>query len=262
MREPVKNALSLIPDHRRTEGITVLIYHRVGGDTQDELDLAEADFVNQLDTLARHRVLGLDDALDQLDRGDPSPGVVLTFDDGFSEVYESAWPHLRDRGLPFLVYLASAYVGRPMTWTGSTAGGRPGTGLTWRQLDEMVASGLCSIGNHTHTHARPEALTPDELDACTHAVQTHLGVRPQHFTYPWGMPVPRMEPALRERFRSASTGELGRNHPGTDRMRLRRVPVRRTDPDRFFRAKLTGSLRAERAYAGVVTTAKRAGMHA
>jgi hypothetical protein len=45
-------------------------------------------------------------------------------------------------------------------------------------------------------------------------------------------------------------------------MRLRRVPVRRTDPLEFFRAKLSGQLRAERAYQRLVAAAKLAGLRA
>jgi hypothetical protein len=45
-------------------------------------------------------------------------------------------------------------------------------------------------------------------------------------------------------------------------MRLRRVPVRRTDPLEFFQAKLTGQLLPERAYGALVTTAKKAGARA
>ena len=139
----------------------------------------------------------------------------------------------------------------------ATAKGEPGRGLTWEQLREMLESGLCSVGNHTHDHVRPEQLTAADLDACTAAVEQHLGVRPRHFTYPWGVVVPGMEDALRARFRSASTGELGRNLPGVDLMRLRRVPVRRTDPDEFFAAKLRGGLLPERLYAWIVAGAKR-----
>lgn len=65
-----------------------------------------------------------------------------------------------------------------------------------------------------------------------------------------------MEDALRARFRSASTGELGRNDPACDRIRLARVPVRRTDPPAFFAAKLTGGLGPERVYAQSVRLAK------
>lgn len=67
---------------------------------------------------------------------------------------------------------------------------------------------------------------------------------------------------MRTRFRSASTGLLGHNTPATDRLRLRRVPVRRTDPDTFFAAKLTGALWPERAYATLVGAAKRLGVSA
>ena len=47
-----------------------------------------------------------------------------------------------------------------------------------------------------------------------------------------------------------------------DPIRLRRVPVRRTDPPAFFRAKLGGRLAQERAYAAVVGLGKKAGAHA
>jgi peptidoglycan/xylan/chitin deacetylase (PgdA/CDA1 family) len=132
--------------------------------------------------------------------------------------------------------------------------------MSWAQLVDMLDSGLCTLGNHTHDHVRPEALTEDQLDACTTALQENLGITPHHFTYPWGTPVPLMEGALRARFRSASTGQLGRNGAETDRMRLRRLPVRRTDPDRFFASKLMGGLGPERMYAGLVRLGKGIGL--
>jgi hypothetical protein len=111
-------------------------------------------------------------------------------------------------------------------------------------------------------HVRPERLSASELDACDTEVAQRIGVRPRHFAYPWGIPVPAMEAALRARYRSAVTGELGRNLPGTDPVRLRRIPVRRTDPVEFFRAKLLGQLGPERTYAALVSLAKKAGAHA
>ena len=123
-------------------------------------------------------------------------------------------------------------------------------------------SGLCTVGNHTHRHVGPDDLSVDELDACTAAIEGRLGVVPRHFTYPWGVRVPAMERALRARFRSASTGDLGRNLPGTDRIRLARVPVRQSDPERFFAAKLTGALGPERAYARILRLGKAVGLRA
>ena len=258
-RRAVKRGLALLDGDALAAGASLLIYHRIGAGTPDELDVPKDDFVAQLDALEGHDVVSLDSALDRVERRDCRPSVVLTFDDGFADVYENAWPALRERRVPFTIYLATAYMGERMVWEGSTAQGPHGMGMTWKQLEEMLDSGLCTIGNHTHNHVRPEALTEAELDECSAVIEQHLGVRPAHFTYPWGVVVPRMEAALRERFRSSSTGILGRNDPSTDPARLKRIPVRQSDPIEFFEAKLTGTLRAERLYAGVVSAAKTPG---
>lgn len=264
MRESLKRQLARA-SAGTPAGATLLIYHRVGGGSPDERDTPAAAFAAQLDALAGHDVVHLDAALDRLEAGDRRPSVVLTFDDGFADMFDHAWPLLRDRRLPFTVYLATGYVGATMAWEGSTAKA-PGAALTWDQLAAMVGSGLCTVGNHTHTHARPEALTAAELDRCSDAVEEHLGpagaARPRHFAYTWGVEVPVARPLLAARFRSAATGRLGRNRPGSDQLSLCRVPVRRSDPIEFFAAKVGGSLRAERAYDLAVRTAKRLGASA
>jgi peptidoglycan/xylan/chitin deacetylase (PgdA/CDA1 family) len=257
VRHRLKRALAALPAGPGGGGARILIYHRVGGGSPDERDVATADFSAQLDCLDLTSVRHLDEALEDLKQ----PSVVLTFDDGFRDVYENAWPLLRERQLPFTVYLATAYVGGQMHWDGSTAKAA-GPGLAWGQLETMVASGLCTVGNHTHTHARPERVTADELDRCTDLVEERLGLRPAHFAYTWGLPAPGAEPLVRARFRSAVLGRLGVNQPGQDPHRLLRIPVRRTDPLPFFRAKLGGGLTAERAYAAVVGGAKRVGVRA
>ncbi|MFJ9952953.1 polysaccharide deacetylase family protein [Kitasatospora sp. NPDC091207] len=265
IRTRVKRGLARRVGSRPGAGATVLIYHRVGGGSPDELDVTTADFTAQVDLLAElppGRVVSLDEAADRIAAGRRTPGTVLTFDDGFADVYDNAWPLLRERALPFTVYLASGHVGGEMRWEGSTAKAAGAPALSWEQLREMTASGLCAVANHTRSHARPELLTTDELDACNDDVEQHLGLRPRHYAYTWGVPVPAMETALRARFRTAATGEVGRNLPGVDPVRLRRVPVRRTDPIDFFRAKLYGRLIPERAYARIVATAKAVGARA
>lgn len=241
--------------------LTLLIYHRVSGGTRDERDVSVDDFGRQMAVLRNHRVLHLDNALDELAAGDGRPKVVITFDDGFADVATTALPVLAQHELPFTLYLSTRYVGADMHWEGSTASAS-GPAVDWGQLHELLGTGLCTIGNHTHSHVRPEQLDDHELDLCTKEIEAHLGVTPHHFAYPWGVRVPHAEDALRRRFRSAATGELGRNHPGTDPMRLRRVPVRGTDPLPFFAAKLHGRLLPERTYGLIVGMAKRVGVRA
>lgn len=260
VRATAKRALSLLGavDRRPPVGATLLTYHRVGGGTSDELDLPVRQLAEQLDVLADEGppVLSLDDALDRLDAGDPCPSVVLTFDDGFADVHDEAWPLLRERALPFTVYLAAGLVGGQMRWEGSSADSQGATALTWDQLAEMHASGLCTVGNHTWDHPGPERMDAEQLDRCSDEIERRLGARPAHFAWTWGIPVPALSPAVRTRFRSVATGILGRNGCAQDRWALRRVPVRRSDPAPFFRAKLRGDLVAERAYGTAVRAAK------
>jgi peptidoglycan/xylan/chitin deacetylase (PgdA/CDA1 family) len=260
LRRALKRGLAVVPSRPVAAGTTALIYHRVSGTTADELDLSPRAFSLQVELLAAHRVVSLDTATDELDAGDDSPKVVLTFDDGYADVYEHAWPLLREAGLPFTIYVTTAYLGGPMRWAGSTARGVPGQGLSWLQLEELAASPLVTIANHTHTHARPEALTAEELDRCSEELERRLGIVPRHFAYTWGVPTPHALPLLRARFRSAATGLIGRNHPSTDPLHLHRVPVRGTDPAPFFAAKLRGDLGPERVYERVVAAAKTAGL--
>jgi peptidoglycan/xylan/chitin deacetylase (PgdA/CDA1 family) len=254
-------ALPMQSLHRAASGTTLLIYHRVGGGTPDERDLPTREFEAQVAELTHHRVVALDTALDELAAGDDAPKVVITFDDGFVDVYRTAWPLLREVGLPFTLYVTTAYLDGSMHWPGSTSA-HPGPALSWAQLEELAASELVTLGNHTHTHARPEALTAEELDTCSELLESRLGIRPQHFCYTWGVPVAAARDLLAARFRSAATGHVGRNHPGADLLRLARVPVRGTDPIPFFRAKLTGGLGPERAYERIVHIGKRLGAEA
>ena len=260
-RATVKRGLAWFGTKGAAEGATFLIYHRVGGGTPDERDLPGPDFEAQMDELTRHRVVPIDQAMQELADGDRRQKVVITFDDGFADVADPVLRILAERDLPFTLYLATGYVGGMMHWDGSTAKA-PGPALTWQQCEALADSGLCTFGNHTHTHARPELLSEEELDRCSDEIEARLGSRPRHFAYTWGVPVPAMEPALRARFDSAATGLLGRNLPGDDPLALKRIPVRGSDPLPFFRAKLNANLLPERAYAAITSAAKAAGVRA
>jgi peptidoglycan/xylan/chitin deacetylase (PgdA/CDA1 family) len=261
VRSEVKSLLAFggSLDRCPATGATLLIHHRVGGGTSDELDLPVAALEEQLDLLVDegHDVLALDVALDRLDAGDSSPSIVLTFDDGFRDVHASAWPLLHERQLPFTVYLTAGLVGNDMQWEGSTAASQGAAALTWEEVAEMHASGLCTVANHTWDHAGPDTVDEGQLDRCSDLIEARLGERPRHFAWTWGVEVPRLRTAIATRFRSAATGELGRNQPGCDTHALRRVPVRATDPLAFYRAKLQGRLLPERTYATLVAGAKR-----
>ena len=133
-RERVKRQLAWMGGWGRPSGATLLIYHRVGGGSRDERDVTAARFAEQVERLTQAPVVSLDAALDRLDAGEEEPSVVLTFDDGFGDVYDHAWPLLREAGLPFTLYAATGYLGGTMHWDGSTARDTGAPALECEQL--------------------------------------------------------------------------------------------------------------------------------
>ena len=82
-------------------GVTVLIYHRVGGGTDSAIDLPADTFADQLRLITTTRpVLTLDTAVDQLSVGQAVDGVVLTFDDGTSDFTDVVVPLLQQFDVP------------------------------------------------------------------------------------------------------------------------------------------------------------------
>jgi len=232
-------------------GITILIYHRVGGGTDGAVDLPVAEFRRQLAQLAAGcRVLTLEQAVAELTAGtDPADGVVLTFDDGTADFTEHAVPALADAGLPATLYVASGFVetGRPFPWGAPPA--------TWPALRDAVDTGLVTIGSHTHDHLVLQHLDPaaarDDLDRSIDTIAERLGERPTHFAYPKAVPPPApIEHEVRRRFRTAVLAGNRVNTGGADLHRLTRSPVKRgLGPDAFAAlarggGRLEGGLRA------------------
>lgn len=229
-------------------GIVVLIFHCVGRGSGLELDLPAERFAEQMAWLAASgRATTLDDALDRLERPEP-PGpdpVVVTFDDGPADFADTAVPILARHGIPATIYLATAFLDeqRPFPY------GVPP--MSWAAARETLASGLVTVGSHTHTHALldrlPDDRVADELDRSTGSIEDHLGVTPRHFAYPKSLePSPGADRAVRARFRSAALAGTRPNRYGrTDPFRLARSPIQAGDEMRWFRAKVAGGMAFE-----------------
>jgi peptidoglycan/xylan/chitin deacetylase (PgdA/CDA1 family) len=246
-------------------GVTILIYHRVGGGTASEVDLDPDMFERHLEHLAEHhRVLSLDDAVTELTAGtttgwataptrnhgnepdaDPRRGVVITFDDGTRDFTDIVVPALDKYGLPATLYAATRFIdtGEQFPW------GAPPT--TWPALCDALAGGNVTIGSHTDAHWLLDRLDDgaidDDLDRSIESITDAVGIRPRHFAYPKAVPgSPAAEIAVRRRFDTASLAASRVNRPGrVDLHRLWRTPIQRSDGFDMFAQKADGGLRLE-----------------
>jgi len=235
------------PFFRSFPAPSILTYHQVGVSLGREMEVSQQIFSRQMDHLERHRrVVGLEAALDCW--GDPDAGslVVITFDDGFEDVYSNAFPILKERGWPLTLYLTTYPVesGEPLDPRFPAA--RP---LTWDQVNDMLGSGLVTLGAHTHTHRDLRRLSSDQikedLETCDRLIEHNTGIRPEHFTYPFGHWAPLAHSLIRDRYDSATLGGRHRVSASAGPHILPRIPVQKSDGIMFFRRKLNGGLRAE-----------------
>lgn len=219
---------------RTGTGFGILTYHRIS----PAVPGFPAPTCNVTPTSFRAQLAGLLDrgyepwplrkALEWAADGRPVPAraFVVTFDDGYENVYRYAWPVLRERNVPATVFLATAYLGsdEPFPfddWAG--AGVAPPEAwrpLTRGQCAEMQAGGLIELGSHTHTHqafrGRPDALAAD-LSAAAAALRESFALADATFAFPFGFHDPEMVAVVRAaELRCALTTEMDVVRPGTD----------------------------------------------
>lgn len=171
--------------------------------------------------------------------------VVVTFDDGTADFADSAFPVLERHGIPAVLYVATSFVEDQRRFAHN------GVPLSWATLRDLAASGLVTIGSHTHTHALLDRAdikaAASELDRSIAVLEDRLGIEPRHFAYPKGVPgSPSAVSAVRARFASAALADVGVNRYGrTDPYRLARSPIQASDGMRWFARKLNGGLALE-----------------
>ncbi|WP_409363462.1 polysaccharide deacetylase family protein [Bradyrhizobium liaoningense] len=105
--------------------------------------------------------------------------------------------------------------------------------ISWEMLAELAHDPLFEIGAHTVTHARISSLDPEaamaELEQSRSRLNERLGIRVEHFAFPYGRAVdcgPRdFELAQRAGFRSAATTRKGLVRRGRDAFSLPRNTI-------------------------------------
>ena len=130
VKTALASAIAAVHDHqpralraRRTLQPLVIGYHRVVDDfaaaarTEMPGMLTSRDMFEQhIDFLGRHfRFAGLDEIGEHMKSGQPfdEPVVAITFDDGYRDVYEQAFPVLQRKGIPAAIFVVTDLVGRP-----------------------------------------------------------------------------------------------------------------------------------------------------
>ncbi|MSU66007.1 MAG: hypothetical protein EXS38_07910 [Opitutus sp.] len=137
-------------------GLRVLMYHKVSPTQCDALTVTAAQLEQQLRWLreAGFQFVPLAEVL----RGPlPAWPVLVTFDDAYVDTRENAQPVLRRLGVPAVVFVPTAFIGKTSSWDRNA---QPLMNAT--QLREFVANGG-ELAFHSHRHPNYAALSVAQI---------------------------------------------------------------------------------------------------
>jgi peptidoglycan/xylan/chitin deacetylase (PgdA/CDA1 family) len=225
--------------------IPILTYHLVREDLPStNLVISKKNLEEQIRYLrsSGYVSISLQDLLDWIQTGKslPPQPVILTFDDGYLDCYENAWPILAKYEMRFTVFLVSDQVGSANAWQGILSGEL--RLMDRHQIREMHAAGV-SFGAHSCTHPSlirlPDAGLRQEVRKCRERISEIIGVQPQFFAYPYGEFNGRVCQEVKAAgYAGACTTLHGLNDNRTDSFQLRRVQVSGLDRLTDFQLKL------------------------
>jgi peptidoglycan/xylan/chitin deacetylase (PgdA/CDA1 family) len=153
--------------------------------------------------------------------------AVITFDDGFCDVYEKALPILKEIGFTATCYLVSECLGAYNSWDQNVIERKPT--MTRAQAAEWVQAGM-EIGSHGCNHLRLTLCTSElldrELTISKSELEQKFDTKVESFSYPYGDYNAEVVNRVRAAgYCSAVTTRRGRVPPNGDPFRMRRIDV-------------------------------------
>jgi len=216
---------------RAETGTRILCYHRVNDESGDYLSVPTERFRDEMQFLADagYQTVGLG----ELVQGKAGPrNVVITFDDGFRDNYENAFPILQELGFTATIFCIGNLVGHPGY-------------LHKADILEMHREGM-EFGSHTLSHPRLSTLGMGrkwwEILGSKRFLEELLRFRIDTFCYPFGdYDEESARMVRRAGYRAACSNQPGSNQGKTHPHLLKRTEVSGFDTLEDFKKKMAGA---------------------
>lgn len=169
--------------------VDILMYHSIS-DAPGPTNIAPQIFEDQMAAIAESGVpvVSMDTYLTARSGKSvlPPHAVIITFDDGFQDFADVAWPVMSRHGFPAINYLPTKHIGGFDSWE---SGAEPRRIMAWQTVRDLIADGA-SFGSHSETHPDLTKLTSvkleQELAASRMELEDKLSRPIAHFAPPYG----------------------------------------------------------------------------
>ena len=170
-----KNVKYYSDDH----GVVSIMYHRFNENKYPSTNIKIDIFKKQLELIKENNIEYYDPAIfdKQFNYPKKDKKILITIDDAFSSFYENAWPILKKKEIPFILFVSTEPVGKPGY-------------MTWEQIKEVSSYNFAYIGNHSHTHEYLLDFShlefTKDIKKSIRIFKEKLGYNPIYFSYPFG----------------------------------------------------------------------------
>ena len=212
--------------------LTILMYHRVQAippDTRFPKNfVSPALFAEQIEALlgGGYEPITFAQWLAYRDHATriPRKPFIVTFDDGYADFAENAWPILKPLKVPATVFVVASKLGLTNDWDAD----EPQTPLLDPAAIRSLESDGVEFGGHGFSHVALARLSPNEARSeivrCHGALVGLLKKPPEVFAYPYSNQSAKVRQFIREAgFRCAVRGKGRLNWRWTDPFGLRRI---------------------------------------
>ncbi len=142
--------------------------------------------------------------------------ILITIDDAFTSFYQNAWPILKEKKIPFILFVSTKTVGKNGY-------------MTWDQIKEIEKEKFVYIGNHSHSHDYLTKFTFEkfkkDIEISIKIFEENLGYNPSYFSYPFGEYNLKQKLHISEIFEFAFGQHSGVIDLNKDKYELPRFPI-------------------------------------
>ena len=155
------------------------MYHRFNENKYPSTNIQLKIFKEQLDLIEREGIKFIhpDDFEKSISDEKKQRKILFTVDDGLLSFYKNAWPILKEKKIPFILFVSTREVGAYNY-------------MNWDQIRELYNNSNVEIGNHSHSHEylvdETQEIIKKDIAKSIEIFEEKLGKNSIFFSYPFG----------------------------------------------------------------------------
>jgi len=201
------------------KGIIALMYHRFEENKYPSTNIRNEVFKEHLNEIYKQNIefIEFKNFENIISNKIEKNYVLLTIDDAYQSFYLNAWPLLKEKKIPFVLFVSTREVGKHGY-------------MSWDEINKISSYEFVTIGNHSHSHDYLIDWTDEEiksdLEKSIKIFKSELGHSPKLFSYPFGEYSNNLKKIVSDLgFKFAFGQHSGVIDPSKDFLELPRFPI-------------------------------------